>query len=230
MWIIPFSVILKPGSLRHITNEVFYEGSSNDSNQIFSYLLQFQHTCFTEHSSLLLMKSEERLMKNINQKKISNVKVKRRVLISFFCLYSFSICFLIRTVGVIDNLQLNQLTVNKKCVADKAEILFIINFNFILMVFYFNGNVIYFSLWVSTLSCSRKIGVTEPYSRKCLLVKTAKIHMFSTVNRKWNFLSAAGRTPRFGPSRKPKTLYTAPIYGEYENQIYNICNSHKTRL
>ena len=76
---VPFSTILKPGSLQHvIINEVFYEDSSNVSNQFFSYLLQSQYKYFTEHSPLLLIKSGERLMANINHKKISNIKVKRQ--------------------------------------------------------------------------------------------------------------------------------------------------------
>ena len=75
---VPFSTILKPGSLQHVINEVFYEDSSNVSNQFFSYLLQSQYKYFTEHSPLLLIKSGERLMANINQKKISNIKVKRQ--------------------------------------------------------------------------------------------------------------------------------------------------------
>ena len=39
-------------------------------------LLQSQHTYLTEHSSWILMKSEQRHVTNINQKKISYIKVK----------------------------------------------------------------------------------------------------------------------------------------------------------
>ena len=69
---------MKPGSLQHITNEVFYEEFFKDSNLTFSYLLQSQHTYFIAHSSWLLMKSEERFMANIDQKKISDINVKHQ--------------------------------------------------------------------------------------------------------------------------------------------------------
>ena len=44
----------------------------------FLVILQSQHAYFTEHSSWLLMKSQERLMGNFIQKKISNTNVKRQ--------------------------------------------------------------------------------------------------------------------------------------------------------
>ena len=47
----------------------------------------------------------------------------------------------------------------------------------------------------------------EPHGRKYLSLKTAKARIFSTVNHKEKFLPAAGRIPKFGPSRKRQTLY-----------------------
>ena len=50
----------------------------------------------------------------------------------------------------------------------------------------------------------------KPYGRRYLLLKTANACISLTVNGKLKLLSATSRTSKFGPDRKPQTLYMAP--------------------
>lgn len=70
----------------------------------------------------------------------------------------------------------------------------------------------------SQLTSSVKLVPLEPHTLKYLLTKTAKAHIFSTVNHKEKFLSAADRSPKFGhtANRKPYT-WSLKIYSYFRS-------------
>lgn len=65
-------------------------------------------------------------------------------------------------------------------------------------------------LWAE-VAATVKLVPFQQCDHKFLLVKTANSHIFSTVNYKYKFFSAAGCIPNFGSSCKLQTLYMNPI-------------------
>ena len=72
------------------------------------------------------------------------------------------------------------------------------------------------------LTAAIKLESLQLYDRKYY----HKEWVFATFKRKQNFLSGVGCTPRFGPSRKPQTIYIAPI----SQYLYNYSSKNSAQL
>ena len=72
----------------------------------------------------------------------------------------------------------------------------------------FNDFTLYFSFGICATTVA-KLVLLQSFGRKYFSVKIANGRVFTTIKHKWKLLSAAGRTPKYELSHKPKILYMA---------------------
>ena len=75
---------------------------------------------------------------------------------------------------------------------------------------YFNDFILISVFEFIHLTVAVELTSLQPCGCKYSLLKSANACIFSTVNGKQIFLSIASPITKFGPSRKPKTLYMTP--------------------